>query len=44
VKDDGGLLFALAVVVFLSSAAILYLRRSELTVVSARLFRNLTAS
>jgi hypothetical protein len=44
VKDDGGLLFALAVVVFLSNAAILYLRRSELTVVSARLFRNLTAS
>jgi hypothetical protein len=44
VKDDGGLLFALAVVVFVSSAAILYLRRAELTVVGARVFRNLTAS
>ena len=30
VKDDGGLLFALAVIVFLSSAGVLILRRGEL--------------
>jgi hypothetical protein len=30
VQDDGGLLFALAIVVFIGSAAILYLRRTQL--------------
>jgi hypothetical protein len=30
VKDDGGLLFALAVVVFICSAAVLAMRRREL--------------
>ena len=43
VKDDGGLLFALAVIVFLSSATVLYLRRAELPVIGERLFRNVTA-
>jgi hypothetical protein len=33
VKDDGGLLFALAVVVFLGSAAVLFIRRTQLPVV-----------
>lgn len=44
VKDDGGLLFALAATVFLASAAVAYLRRSELVVMGARLFRNATVS
>ena len=44
VRDDGGLLFALAVTVFVASAAVLYLRRSELTVLAARLFRSATVS
>ena len=35
VKDDGGLLFALALVVFFASAAILLLRRHEIPVVAA---------
>ena len=33
VKDDGGLLFALAIMVFVSSAVILFLRRAEIPVV-----------
>jgi putative oxidoreductase len=37
VQDDGGLLFLLAVVVFVGSAAILWLRRLDLPVVGARL-------
>jgi putative oxidoreductase len=44
VRDDGGLLFGLAVIVFLASAAIVYLRRAELPVVGERLFRNAAAS
>lgn len=44
VKDDGGLLFALAVVVFMASAGIVYLRRYELPLVGARLVRNVTLS
>lgn len=39
VKDDGGLLFLLAVIVFLSSLAVVYLRRSEIPVLGERLFR-----
>lgn len=42
VKDDGGLLFALAVIVFVASAVVVYLRRSELQVIGARLFQNAT--
>jgi putative oxidoreductase len=38
VKGDGGLLFALAVAVFLGSAAILVLHRREIPLVGARLF------
>src|SRR5262245_56665004 len=37
VKDDGGLLFAIAVIVFASSLAILFIRRAELQVVGQRL-------
>ncbi len=37
VKDDGGLLFSLALVVFIGSAAVLYLRRRELPVIGARI-------
>jgi putative oxidoreductase len=37
VKDDGGLLFALAVIVFVSSLAILFIRRAEIPVVGPRL-------
>ncbi len=37
VKDDGGLLFALALVVFAGSAAILLLRRREIPVVGRAL-------
>jgi hypothetical protein len=43
VKDDGGLLFALAVIVFVSSATVLYLRRAELPVIGERFFRDVTA-
>lgn len=39
IKGDGGLLFLLAVIVFFSSLAIVYLRRAELPVVGERLFR-----
>lgn len=35
VKDDGGLLFGLALVVFVCSAAILWLRRREIPMVGA---------
>jgi putative oxidoreductase len=38
VKDDGGLLFALAVTVLLSSAIILLIRRTEIPVVGNTLF------
>jgi hypothetical protein len=37
VKDDGGLLFTLAVVVFAASLAVLIIRRHELPVVGSRL-------
>lgn len=37
VLNDGGLLFGLACVVFVSSAAVLWLRRRELPIVGARL-------
>lgn len=37
VKNDGGLLFALAVAVFLGSAAILFIRRAQVPVVGPRL-------
>ncbi len=36
VKDDGGLLFILALVVFFGSAAILYIRRREIPVIGDR--------
>lgn len=36
VKDDGGLLFALAWTVFLSSALVVWLRRSEIPVLGPR--------
>jgi hypothetical protein len=39
VRDDGGLLFLLAVLVFFSSLAIVYLRRAELPLIGERLFR-----
>ncbi len=38
VKDDGGLLFALAVTVFVSSAVILILRRAEIPVIGKTWF------
>jgi putative oxidoreductase len=41
VKDDGGLLFVLAMSVFLASLAIVYLRRSEIPVLGERLFRTI---
>jgi uncharacterized membrane protein YphA (DoxX/SURF4 family) len=37
VKDDGGLLFALALVVFIGSAAILFIRREQLPLIGPRL-------
>jgi uncharacterized membrane protein YphA (DoxX/SURF4 family) len=40
VKDDGGLLFILAVAVFILSSAILFLRRSEIPIVGSRFFGN----
>ncbi len=39
IRDDGGLLFLLAIIVFFSSLAIVYLRRMELPLVGERLFR-----
>lgn len=39
VKDDGGLLFALALIVFLASAGILILRRSQVLTLARRLHR-----
>ena len=36
VKDDGGLLFALACTVFLSSALVVWLRRSEIPFIGGR--------
>jgi putative oxidoreductase len=36
VKDDGGLLFVLAVVVLVSSAGILWMRRREIPVIGSR--------
>jgi uncharacterized membrane protein YphA (DoxX/SURF4 family) len=38
VKDDGGLLFALAVTCFVGSVAILFIRREQIPVVGAKLF------
>jgi hypothetical protein len=38
VKDDGGLLFALAVAVFVGSVIILFLRRSEIPLIGGRRF------
>ena len=38
VKDDGGLLFALAVTIFVSSAIILILRRAEIPVIGKTWF------
>lgn len=38
VKDDGGLLFALAVAVFVGSVIILFLRRSEIPLIGSRRF------
>lgn len=40
VKDDGGLLFILAVIVFILSAVILFIRRSEIPVIGSRFFGN----
>lgn len=37
VQNDGGLLFALAVIVLLASAALLYLERTQIPVIGARL-------
>ena len=42
VKDDGGLLFILAVTVFVLSAAILFIRRSEIPIVGRRFFGSTT--
>ena len=38
VKDDGGLLFALAISVFISSAIILLIRRTDIPVIGKMLF------
>lgn len=40
VKNDGGLLFFLALVVFLASLTIVYLRRADLPIVGERIFRS----
>jgi putative oxidoreductase len=40
VKDDGGLLFILAITVFVLSAAILFIRRTEIPIVGSRFFGN----
>jgi len=37
VKDDGGLLFSLALIVFVGSLAILFIRRGQIPVIGARL-------
>lgn len=37
VKDDGGLLFALALITFISAAIVLILRRTQLPIIGARL-------
>ena len=42
VKDDGGLLFILALVVFVGSAAILAIRREQIPVIGSRLFAHAT--
>ena len=42
VKDDGGLLFGLAVTVFVLSAVILCIRRSEIPIVGSRFFGTAT--
>lgn len=39
VQDDGGLLFAMAVLVFILSAIVLFIRRGELPIVGPRLAR-----
>jgi hypothetical protein len=44
VQDDGGLLFGLAVTVFVAGLAIIYLRRGELPIVGDRLFRGAITS
>lgn len=44
VQDDGGLLFGLAVAVFVASAAIVVIRRAELAMLSGRIARSLTVS
>ena len=36
VRDDGGLLFGLAITVFVSSAVILFIRRSEIPIIGSR--------
>jgi hypothetical protein len=36
-KDDGGLLFALAIVTFSAAAGVLWIRRGELPFIGARL-------
>ena len=38
VKDDGGLLFSLAIAVTIAASIILYIRRREIPIVSAKLF------
>jgi hypothetical protein len=43
VKDDGGLLFILAITVFVSSAIILFLRRDEIPVIGSRRFTHKNA-
>ena len=40
VKDDGGQLFGLAIAVFVLSAVILFIRRSEIPIVGTRFFGN----
>jgi putative oxidoreductase len=44
VNDDGGLLFALAVVVFVASVSIVVIRRAEVPLVAGRLIRTLSPS
>ena len=43
VKDDGGLLFALALVVFAGSIAILVIRRSQIPLIGTRFVSTATA-
>lgn len=43
VKDDGGLLFILALAVFVGSAAILFIRRGQIPVVGPRLVGHVAA-